>query len=68
VPKTKAEWLCWTCVHQRELHGEEEKHRGYSITDIEFYCKVGHSKPNFDCKDFETTRQLVRDTIDNLVE
>jgi hypothetical protein len=66
----RASHLCRCCINQKDVTvGKkivvEDKVTG---TPIEFYCKAGHDKPNFECKDFETTRQLVRDMISNFVD
>lgn len=62
--------LCYICVHRRWLNQDYSKkmHMPIVLGDMAVrygseYCSLGHIERDFDCKDFETTNDLVRNMI-----
>lgn len=72
--KERDSWICWSCLHHTYVKGkdpiatfEEPNVTIRELIPVHFYCKAGHEKPDFECKDFEPTREGVRDLIINLL-
>jgi hypothetical protein len=61
---SKAESLCSCCINYE--HIKEKTIPGSLNFPAYPYCKKGHMVPDFGCKDFETTRELVSNRIVSL--
>ena len=56
--------LCWCCIYYQHL--KEKTTPGSLNFPAHPYCKKGHTKADFRCKDFETTRELIKNRLDCL--
>jgi len=64
MPKNDAESLCKCCIYY--VHVNEKTTPGTFSFPAHPYCKKGHMVPDFLCKDFETTRERIRNRLESL--
>ncbi len=72
LEKEKASRICSCCQHLVMLTEIDEidcsPEEILALFPSNHYCKVGHHESDFECKDFEPDREIVRCLISDLVE